>query len=200
MQMAARYSFVNGFSASPKCAVIFDIWNFSRSLDCACSCLALASQSFTVHHIGFAKDDKKIRHHFLNRKTLCLSVWVPRPLFKFPAKNCEVKSRPSGPHVTEGGGTNEWGKAAWLLKPRPCDVTKTVHEKVAHAPVRIPCHERPKHIFFFFFFFIVNPFSAELCVVNYLCGWKGVNGVFSCTNYANITSNTWASFPGNTKV
>ncbi len=53
-------------------------------------------------------------------------------------------------------------------------------------------HLNPHHQF--------NPFSAELCVVNCLCGWQGVNEVFSCTTYANITSNTWASFPENTKV
>ncbi len=47
---------------------------------------------------------------------------------------------------------------------------------------------------------IFNPFSAEPFVVNCLCGCQGVNGVYSCTNYANITSNTWASFPDNTKV
>ncbi len=47
---------------------------------------------------------------------------------------------------------------------------------------------------------LINPFSAEPCVVNFLCGWQGVNGVYSCTNYANITRNTWASFPDNTKV
>ena len=46
----------------------------------------------------------------------------------------------------------------------------------------------------------INPFSAEPFVVNCICGWQGVNGVYSCANYANITSNTWASFPDNTKV
>ncbi len=45
-----------------------------------------------------------------------------------------------------------------------------------------------------------NPFSAEPCVVNCLRGWQGVNGIYSCTNCANITSNTWACFPDNTKV
>ncbi len=46
--------------------------------------------------------------------------------------------------------------------------------------------------------YTINPFSAEPIVVNSLCGWQGVNGVYSCTNCANIISNTWASFPDNT--
>ena len=34
---------------------------------------------------------------------------------------------------------------------------------------------------------LLNPFSAEPSVVNCLCGLQGVNGVYSCTNYGNIS-------------
>ncbi len=33
---------------------------------------------------------------------------------------------------------------------------------------------------------VFNPFSADPYSVNYLCGWQGDNGVFSCTSVFNI--------------